>query len=329
MEWDVYEEWRGRERGESTLSDHVIRVESLKSVAAANFPVDAFPFLSVLLPSDVYQLVFTPLMHLLSRFAAHSHLSGLTPHTLSSLFAPLLFDIPTFVPAMTSHAAFVRAASATEHLLLAYIRSTASGKDGLGLSDLPFRLKEWVTGYPAMVASDADLARGGPRRGARVVRCERANRTVRAYSKDLVVQAELWAADIPGEWAAWDHAVLKGRRGDAGRAKFSPAWRRRMAIKEAFPLPKSTSAPSGLERGMSYGRARRPGRKEPGSGTEERDEACWGSLAGKEWSLFEEGGFVASSLASPEGDDMSSRLQFDLNESAKMVIHHILMWFKG
>lgn len=263
-------------------------------------------------------------MHLLSRFAAHSHLSALTPHALSSLFAPLLFDIPTATPAIKSHAAFVRAASATEHFLLSYIRSTASGKDGLGLSDLPSRLKEWVSGYPAMLATDADLARGGPRRGARVVRCERAFRTVRAYSKDLIVQAESWAADIPGEWEAWDRVILHDRRGDAGRAKFAPSWRRRMAVKEVLPLPKSTSAPSNLERPMSYGRAKRPGQHDERrqSGTEDDEEGRWNSLAGKEWSMFEEGGFDAPMLSNLEPDDMRSRLQFDLNESAKIVSHH-------
>ncbi|OCF39995.1 hypothetical protein I317_06192 [Kwoniella heveanensis CBS 569] len=323
LEWEAYEEWRGRER-------------------AASHPTDAFPFLAVILLNDVYDLILTPLFHLLSRFAAHSHLSGLTPHALSSYFAPLLFDIPTAMSALTSHAKFVRAASATEHLLLAYIRST-SARGSLGLADLPFRLKEWVAGYPAMVATDADLARGGPRKGARVVRCERATRTVRAYSKDLIVQAELWPEDLAstselggapaGAWDAWDRVTWKARRGEVSRPKFSAAYRRRMMVKENLPLP-SSAILSGLNRSTSYGQALRPGsinsrndkkRGLMGAGTGgENEEGRWSSLAGKEWSLFEEGGFDAplsgGGLVDEKKEDIKKRLQFDLTESAKMSI---------
>ncbi|WVQ96362.1 hypothetical protein IAU59_003467 [Kwoniella sp. CBS 9459] len=324
LEWEAYEEWRGRER-------------------AASYPTDAFPFLAIILPNEVYDLILTPLFHLLSRFAAHSHLSGLTPHALSSYFAPLLFDIPTSTSAMSSHAKFVRAASATEHLLLAYIRST-SAKGSLGLADLPFRLKEWVSGYPAMVASDSDLARGGPRKGARVVRCERATRTVRAYSKDLVVQAELWAEDLPSvsdfgvkppsaQWDAWDRVTWKARRGDVSRPKFSAAYRRRMMVKEKLPLPSSVSL-GGLNRSTSYGQASRPGSISSKNGRKgglvgagaggENEEGRWSSLAGKEWSMFEEGGFDAplsvGSTAENGKEDIKKRLQFDLTESAKMSI---------
>ncbi|WWD20031.1 hypothetical protein CI109_104504 [Kwoniella shandongensis] len=308
LEWEVYEEWRGRER-------------------AAGYPTDAFPFLAVILSGSVYGQVIVPIFHLLSRFAAHSHLSGLTPHALSSLFAPLLFDIPTTVSALTAHAAFVRAAAATEHLLLAYIRSTSS-KGSLGLSDLPSRLKEWVSGYPSMVISDADLARGAPRRGARVIRCEPASRTVRAYSRDLVVQAELWAHDLPPgtKWDAWERVTWKARRGDVSRPKFSAAWRRRMMVKENLPLPSSSVGASEMGT-MAYGQARlsspsKRGANRKSHSQEEGEEARWGSLAGKEWSMFEEGGFDAplSTTSNDDDRDIKKRLQFDLTESAKMGI---------
>ncbi|WRT69392.1 uncharacterized protein IL334_006376 [Kwoniella shivajii] len=313
MEWEAYEEWRGRER-------------------AASYPTDAFPFLALILPNEVYNLILTPLFHLLSRFAAHSHLSGLTPHALSSLFAPLLFDVPTSSTAMYSHAIFVRAASATEHLLLAHIRST-SMKGSLGLADLPSRLKEWVNGYPAMVASDSALARGGPRKGARVVRCERATRTVRAYSKDLVSQAESWVNDLPiGEqWDAWERVTWKFRRGELNRPKFTPSYRRRMMVKEHLPLPTSSTS----DRPISYGSATKPntgiGLESRGTEREKRgrlteddnEEGRWSSLAGKEWSMFEEGGFDAPSVSATDKKgkgDMKERLQFDLTESAKMGV---------
>lgn len=269
----------------------------------------------------------TPLFQLLSRFAAHSHLSGLTPHALSSLFAPLLFDIPTSQPAMMAHATFVRASSATEHLILAFIRSQSSAKSELGVKDLPTRLREWVVNYPAMLATDADLARGSPRRGARVVRCDRASRAVRAYTRDLVVGAELWASDLPAEqkWETWERVTWKNRRTEVSRPKFSPAWKRKMAVKETLPLPASAGdQPGGLNRHTTYGKARPPGRNGKDNDKRERErkksdeeEARYGSLAGKEWSMFEEGGFDTPSEFGQT--DIKSRLQFDLTESAKTV----------
>lgn len=289
--------------------------------AAANYPADAFPFLAQLVPSDVYNLVLTPLFHLLSRFAAHSHLSGLTPHALASLFAPLLFDIPTSTTALTSHAIFVRSACATEHLLLASIRSSST--TGTLITDLPFRLKEWVVGYPAMVASDADLTRGTPRRGARIIRCERASRTVRAYTKDLLAHAESWIGEVPNgqEWEAWERITWKARRGSSTRPKPSSAWKRRLAVKN---IPTPPTVPKDLSRSVSYGGTLRPasiisGISDMGinKGKDEEEEARYGSLAGKEWSMFEEGGFDAPTEEKRE--DIDTRLQFDLNENAKLV----------
>lgn len=313
MEWEVYEEWRGRERGKPPKSNSA-------DDAAANYPADAFPFLAQLIPPDVYNLILTPLFHLFSRFVAHSHLSGLTPHALSSLFAPLLFDSPTSTTALTSHAVFVRSACATEHLLLACIRS--SDTIGTLVTDLPFRLKEWVAGYPSMVVPDADLARGAPRRGARIIRCERASRTVRAYTKDLLPHVEGWVGEVPdGEkWEAWEGITWKARRGSVARPKPSSAWKRRLAVKN---IPTPPTHPSDLSRSVSYGAALRPASIMSGvsgmgiKGREEEEEARYGSLAGKEWSMFEEGGFDAPTEETRE--DIDTRLQFDLNESAKLV----------
>lgn len=311
---------------ESEVSSQVLHAGKTglsADILAANYPLDALPYLSALVPSDLYHQVLLPLFQLLSRFAAHSHLSGLTPHALSSLFAPLLFDIPTSLPAMAAHAVFVRAASATEHLLLAYTRQSSSKSD-VGLSDLPTRLREWVIGYPSMLATDADLARGVPRRGARVVRCERASRTVRAYTHDLIVGAELWAADLQSgqTWEAWDRVIWKQRRADVSRARFSPVYKRRMAVKDTLPLPASAADQTGLGRQVSYGKAQAPGGKRDDRRERERkksddEDGRYGSLAGKEWSMFEEGGFdVPNEFGQTE---MKSRLQFDLTESAKTV----------
>lgn len=230
-----------------------------------------------------------------------------------------------------------------------------------------------------MVATDADLARGLPRRGAKVVRCERATRVVRAYSRDLIVSAELWANEIdhapfgdggelsgPGgqSWEAWERVILKYRRGDAGRPKCTGSYRKRLALggKDHLPLPASSSSSNGngLSRQMTYGKATLPssgdtsnsgtpnraGRERKRSGDEEA-EARWGSLAGKEWSMFEEGGFdAADSLGGGSGltgvlgrrggagtgefgerkGDIKDRLQFDLTEGAKTVRLFALVW---
>ena len=229
---------------------------------------------------------------------------------------------------MIAHTSFVRAACATEHLLLSYIRASSQG-DVLGFTDLPSRLKEWVSGYPSMVASDADLARAAPRQGARTIRCERASRIVRAYSKDLISNAELWATDISPTttWDAWDRVLLKNRRGEAGRPKFSNQWRRRMAVKEVLPLPTSLSMPSMAGQPMEYGRAKAPhqvGKDTPSRRGEDEEEARWGSLAGKEWGLFEEGGFDSTELGKEKDGEMRSRLQFDLTESAKLASSTVL-----
>ena len=271
-------------------------------------------------------------MHLLSRFV-HAHLSGLTPHTLSSLFAPLLFHVPCSAPALVAHSAFVRAANATEHLLLAYIRSTSaslaalhsttgstsngqsSRSSHLGISDLPPRLKEWVTGYPRMVASDADLARGSLRAGAKMVACERASRIVRAYSRDLVSSAQDWAAEPDAaDWPAW-RRVLSTARGEAGQPKYSASYRQLMRVKE---VASQASAAGPVEYGASAARAlaRKQGKKiSLGSQVQaqmrdEEQEGRWGSVAGREWSMFEEGGF---------GSEVGGKLGFDLTESAKLV----------
>ncbi|ORY34991.1 hypothetical protein BCR39DRAFT_462229 [Naematelia encephala] len=313
IEWDVYEEWRGREK-------------------SANYRSDAYPHLSALVPTEIYQLLLTPLLHLLSRFAAHSYLSGLTPHALASLFSPFVFNVSVSAPAMIAHSQYVRAASATEHLLLAYIRSSGR-RDGLGIADLPTRLAAWVKGYPAMIAKDEELARGGPRRGAKVVRCERASRIVRAYSRDLIVTAELWAQDIisengngngDGKWEAWDRVVIRDKKGEAGRPRFSNSWKRKMSVKETLPLPSSSS--SGLQRTSTYGKAEKPGsqlrekegRKRRDDTRGDEDAARWDSVAGKEWSMFEEGGFDMPELRGSV--DLQGRLKFDLTESAKLTI---------
>lgn len=184
--------------------------------------------------------------------------------------------------------------------------------DGLGINDLPARLKEWVAGYPSMLASDGDLAVGAPRRGARLLRCERAARTVRAYSKDLIATAEEWAKDGKGPSAAWDTVVLATRRGEESRPLFSQSFRRKIGTSELLPLP--TSSLYNLTMGQPIRRARKE---------HQGENARWVSLADKEWGMFEEGGFGSRDGhgAGEDGEDgdISMKLSFDLTEGAKRV----------
>ena len=63
------------------------------------------------------------LFTLLSRFTAHSASSGHTPPTLSPLFGPLLFGLgPSTLNFHHAYMYYLRATTATEHLILAFIR---------------------------------------------------------------------------------------------------------------------------------------------------------------------------------------------------------------
>ena len=98
-----------------------------------------------------------------------------------------------------------------------------------------------------------------------------------------------------------------------------------MAVKETLPMPTSSSSKE-LSRKLSYGRAQKPGTTPPKermirgrtvNGGDDGEEARWGSLAGKEWSMFEEAGFDSDEREKDK--DLRDKLQFDLNESAKQV----------
>ena len=83
------------------------------------------------------------LFTLLSRFTAHSASSGHTPPTLSPLFGPLLFGLgPLTLNFHHAYLYYLRATTATEHLILAFIRwqdakATAAGPT----MSVPTRLK--------------------------------------------------------------------------------------------------------------------------------------------------------------------------------------------
>ena len=94
-----------------------------------------------------------------------------------------------------------------------------------------------------------------------------------------------------------------------------------MGIKETVRTSQGTSKPSHHSIELKYGAAKRTRQTEASNrpGDTEEDEVRWESLAGREWTLFEESGFGASLSTFPDAEDIRSRLMFDLYESAKLV----------
>ena len=212
-----------------------------------------------------------------------------------------------------------------EHLLVAFIRASSLPRSSttpslipshardIGLSKLPLRLQELVKGYPAVVASDSDLARAGPRKGTRAIRCERMSRIVRAYSKDLVSSSTSWPEDIyiaaGRRWPAWERAISRKAGGPLaanGQPIFTESWERRMRIKDAQEPAFASSNLSSI-RGSA---TRAKSRDSLASGSRRQDL----SLGTNDWSRFEEGGF--SSLNGRKGS-IREKLAFDFTEGAR------------
>lgn len=162
-----------------------------------------------------------------------------------------------------------------------------------------------------MVISINDLVKGLPRKGARVVRCERVTRVVRSYSKDLVATAETWFER--DDWGIWERVVLRTKKGQGSRPKYTSGYRRRMVLKETPALPLGIGDSGVMEYGSSELGIKRQERRHS-----DEEEGRFGSLAGKEWSMFEEGGF-GSGAVSGSGLGFGEKLRFDLTETAKLV----------
>lgn len=245
------------------------------------------------------------LLTLLTRFTAHSNSSGLTPPTLSPLFGPLVFGLgSTTLPFHHTYVHYLRAAHATEHLLLSFIRlQDAQSASTMGM---PSRLKDWIRGYPGMIPSADKL--DGPRRGARTTRLSTVRRNVRLYSPDLVRTAAGWAAHRNNKLA---QSREWGRIAPSGRGlppRFSDAFRKR------FDLPPTFHPDAGLNAhaqstSSSSASSTLIDEKEFGLGGREGEDR-FRSLTDLKWGNFEASGFGGA-------DD--KKLQFDLNESARAV----------
>ncbi|KAH9896000.1 hypothetical protein C8Q73DRAFT_789784 [Cubamyces lactineus] len=305
VSYDAYSEWRDSE-------------------AALNYP--GLHFSAFLDPLDpLLRSILIGLFTLLSRFTAHSASSGHTPPTLSPLFGPLLFGLgPSTLNFHHAYMHYLRAATATEHLILAFIRwqdtKASAATPALGV---PTRLKAWIQGYPAMLPTIGKNDRPQPRRGARTTRVLSVRRNVRMYSPDLVKTAASWAHRPRGAVSNAGERAFAGSREWERIApptlklppRYSDAYKKRMDLPPNFHpdtgagTANSTTPPSltsSVSSASSVGSALFDEKEHGLVGAEDR----FRSLTDLKWGEFEAMGF--GSLVADE-----KKLQFDLTESAR------------
>ncbi|KAJ9127313.1 hypothetical protein QFC24_000720 [Naganishia onofrii] len=303
VDWAEYEIWRGKERGESRRSVFFGTLLIRTTLAAKHFPVSFVDSFFAAFPPEL-SLILQTLFTLLSRFTAHSHISGLTPVTISSLFGPLIFGLED-ASFTATHAAYIRAAGATEHLLLAFIRAQAAAHDRLK-GDFPRTLREWVQGYPTapgMIISDRELDLGLPRKGVQAVPVHVIQRNVRSYTRDLIKSHVDWVrgyeAQLGTKWKPWEDVAGMGAAPGCASLPVVTEWHRlRLRLKTTKSLQSPHSSLAGKAKATH----------ELGSAAHAK------ALAGEDdWGLFEDSGF-------DPGDDFKEKLRFDLSEGAKQQV---------
>ncbi|KAG9001059.1 hypothetical protein FRB94_007120 [Tulasnella sp. JGI-2019a] len=299
LDWDVYVQWKLDEEAFQYPPTHFIL-----------FLQSTQPFVRPILEKLIY---------LFSRLTAHSSQSGLTPIALSTLFGPLLFGLgpacQSFVP---TYAAYLRSSHATEHLLLSYLRNTEV-ESRQTATEMPSRLRDWIRGYPVMIPPLKDLEK--PRRLCKLVKVVSARRYVKLYSPDLVKTAAGWGreGDLTRR-SEWRRITAGG-----GSPRYTDSYRRRLNIpaKYAPSIASVATARSSLEsagqpstvttsttngRSGTYGASLDDG-SEGRLGL--RDTDHFRSLTDMQWGEFSELGF---------GSSDTKRLQFDLNEGARLAV---------
>ncbi|KAI0367874.1 hypothetical protein BV20DRAFT_529986 [Pilatotrama ljubarskyi] len=305
VSYDAYSQWRDSE-------------------AALNYP--GLHFSAFLEPLDpLLRSILVGLFTLLSRFTAHSASSGHTPPTLSPLFGPLLFGLgPSTLNFHHAYMHYLRAATATEHLILAFIRwQDAKASAATPALGVPTRLKAWIQGYPAMLSTIGQQDRPQPRRGARTVRVVSVRRNVRMYSPDLVKTAASWAHRPRGAVSNAGERAFAGSREWERIApptlklppRYSDAYKKRMDLPPTFHPDSgagsaASSQPPSLSSSISSASS---------VGTTLFDEKEHGLIGGEDrfrsltdlkWGEFEAMGF--GNLVADE-----KKLQFDLTEGAR------------
>ncbi|KAG7442004.1 uncharacterized protein BT62DRAFT_1011045 [Guyanagaster necrorhizus] len=189
------------------------------SELAANFPPTHFSTFLPPLPAHLRSIVIT-VLSVLTRLTANSSSSGHTPPTLSPLFGPLFFGLgPPALPFHHTYIYYLRATNAMEHIILSFIRFQDSPRSSSASMGVPTRLKEWIKGYPIMLADQS--LRPQPRKGARTSRVLSVRRNVRAYTKDLVKSASTWECNL-------------GKIVGKAPVKYSDGYRKRMNMPSQF-----------------------------------------------------------------------------------------------
>ncbi|KAI0086822.1 hypothetical protein BDY19DRAFT_986408 [Irpex rosettiformis] len=301
-----------------------------ESERACNFPSLHFDlFVAQLEP--IIRHILVNLLTLLSKFTAHSSSSGHTPPTLSPLFGPLFFGLgPSTLAFHHVYHHYLRAVTATEHIILSFIRWQDTPVPGSGSTALgvPTRLKAWIQGYPGMLPAMDNYERPQPRRGARTTRVISVRRNVRMYSTDLVKTAASWGIRPRGaplsqsserafasskEWDRISPPTLKLA------PRYSDSYRKRMDLPSTFhpetgagSSASTVSAPS-LSASISTSSTTSSlfEDKELGMlGGGRTPEDRFRSLTDLKWGEFEAMGF--GDLAAD-----NKKLQFDLTESAR------------
>ncbi|KAK0207243.1 hypothetical protein IW262DRAFT_668261 [Armillaria fumosa] len=126
---------------------------------------------------------------------------------------------PPGLPFHHTHVYYLRATNAMEHIILSFIRFQDTPRANSASMGVPTRLKEWIKGYPIMLAYQASRPR--PRKGARTSRILSIRRNVRMYTKDLVKSASTWEYNL---------GKIVGR----SPVKYSDGYRKRMDMPSQF-----------------------------------------------------------------------------------------------
>ncbi|TCD71065.1 hypothetical protein EIP91_000157 [Steccherinum ochraceum] len=295
--------------------------------AALEYPLIHFgAFLEPLEP--LLQSLLVGLLSLLTRFTAHSSSSGHTPPTLSPLFGPLLFGLgPSTLAFHHTYVHYLRTTTATEHLILAYIRwqdAPASLGGGGAALGVPTRLKAWIQGYPSMISFTKKNERPQPRRGARTIRMISVRRNVRMYSPDLVKSAAGWVSRPHGGTppATTDRSFASSKEWERIAPptlkltpRYSEAYRKRMVMHPNFHPDNGTgtSSPVAPSLTSSISTASTVSSfldEEHGLLGKKPEEDRFRSLTDLKWGEFETMGFGGL-------DSSEKKLQFDLTEGAR------------
>ncbi|KAK0226625.1 hypothetical protein IW262DRAFT_1268069 [Armillaria fumosa] len=171
---------------------------------------------------------------------------------------------PPGLPFHHTYVYYLCATNVMEHIILSFIRFQDTPRANSASMGVPMHLKEWIKGYPIMLANQSSRPR--PHKGACTSHILSVCRNVRMYMKDLVKSASMWEYNL---------GKIVGR----SPVKYSDGSRKRMDMPSQFE-----------------------------AGQEDADH--FRSLTDLKWGEFESLTF---------GGLGQEKLQFDLNEGARMV----------